>query len=155
MITENEKLNALRAVIAAECEARIAKDHELAAADVATWLVRHKRAAVIDGLSDLVCQWMEQRNDNHRVERILHTKPELKQWESMMRGVSETLGVPLWFLLQLEDKQAHQSLRVTEYIFRLRAAEAGATAEALKAEMECLLPVMEGHSDMTMGQARS
>ena len=40
MIDEHEKLDALRAIIAGECEVRFARNHKLTHGEVAEWLVR-------------------------------------------------------------------------------------------------------------------
>ena len=94
-MTWNEELNELRALIAAECDARITKEHRVDTSKVAEWLVRRKRTAVRAGLTDLVNQVMEQRNDDDRVKQVLRANPELEEPESVMRQMSQTLGIPL------------------------------------------------------------
>jgi hypothetical protein len=77
----NEKLDKLRAVIAAECDRRMTTHHRLDTADVAEWLLRNNCQAVIGGLADLVCQVIDQWNDDDTGERILRAKPELRELE--------------------------------------------------------------------------
>jgi hypothetical protein len=132
----------------------MARDHELAPDDVAQWLLRRKRSAVIDGLTGIVCQVMEQWNDDDKVGRVLRAKPDLEPLVPVMRQVSETLGVSLWYLLdKLDDEQSKRCLVVAHFIHKLREAEAVATLEAMKAAEDFLRPVMDGNPNMTVGQA--
>ena len=68
MITWNEKLKQLSAVISDECDARMAKDHEVVPAQIAEWLIQRHRARVIAALTDLVHQAMAQQNDEAETE---------------------------------------------------------------------------------------
>ena len=43
MITWNEQLKQLSAVISEECDARMAQDHEVVPAQIAEWLVQRQR----------------------------------------------------------------------------------------------------------------
>jgi hypothetical protein len=114
---ENENLTGLRAVTAPACDVRMKKDGEFGTAEVAQWLVRHKRTTVIEGLADLVCQAMDRWNDDDRVERVLRAKPDLEPLVPVMRQVSETLVVPPWYLLdKLDDQQPKRALAVAEAI---------------------------------------
>jgi hypothetical protein len=149
----DKKLEALRAVIAAECDDRMARDHKLTPADVAAWLVRHKRAAVIDGLTDLVCQVMEQWNDDDRVKRVLRAKPELRERESAIRQLSRTLGVPAWYLLEFGDERIVRCCDAAELIHALRIEEKIATRDAMIRAEEFLRPVTDGHPSMTVRDA--
>jgi hypothetical protein len=78
----DEKLNELRKVIATECDRRMMEDGQIVYHEVAKWLLCHQRKAVIDGLSDLVDDVMEQRE----VERLSF--------------VADKLHVPLRYLLK-------------------------------------------------------
>jgi hypothetical protein len=150
---ENEDLDALRAVIAAECNVRFARDHDLGPDEVAKWLVRRRRPAVIAGLTDLVSEVIEQLNDDARVEHVLRAKPELRQREPLMRGASGILGVPLWCLLELDDEKTEACLAAALFIHQLQMEESDATREAMKRVQEFLQPVMEGHLHMTVNEA--
>ena len=157
MIAWNEKLNALRAVIATECVARIRKDHKLNINDVAEWLLGTQRQAVIEGLTDLINQVIDQRNDDLRVKRLLGVSPDFKLEQSeRLRGArenAETLGIPLSYLLQLDLEKSKQCLETVCFISRLHVEESTAEAEAAQRQVEILRPVWDVHPDMTFGQA--
>jgi hypothetical protein len=110
---------------------------------------------VIDGLTDLVSQEMEQWNDDDRVGRVLRAKPELRgDFESAMHQASQTLGVPLWYLLdKLDEEQLQRSLAAADWIHELRIRETIAVRDAMKQAEEFLRPVTDGHPDMTVEQA--
>src|SRR5215471_10586325 len=130
MIDEHERLDALRALIAAECKARFAKDHDLGLAEVAEWLVRRRRPAVIAALTELVDEVIEQLNDDGRAESVLHARPELREREPAMRLTSETLGVPLWHLLEVDEETTAGCVLAAELVERLRMEESAAVLEA-------------------------
>ena len=140
-------------MIAAECDDRRKRDHRINSGDIAEWLVLHNRAAVIAGLSDLVCQVMEQRNDDKRVERVLRAKPELQPVEELLRQVSQALGVGLWYLLERDDERQQQCCAAAHLIHRLRSEEATASLEAMERFEEFVRPIMDGHPSMTVGEA--
>jgi len=148
-----ERLDALRTVIAGECDRRMTRDHGLGVDEVARWLLDHQRGAVTEGLTELVGQVMEQLNDDFRVRRVLQANPELEPLEDGMREVSKTLSVPLWFLLGLDERKQQQCCAAFLLIHQLRADENAATHEACTQAVECLRPVMEGNPGMTVGQA--
>jgi hypothetical protein len=109
MSTLNKQLKQLSAIISEECAVRMAKDRKVASDQIAEWLIQRHRARVVGGLSDLVCQAMEQRNDDVRVARVLRAKLELRRCEAEMRQISETLGVRFWYLLELDDEKSASS----------------------------------------------
>lgn len=153
MIDWNEKLDALRAIIAAECEARLASDHQCGQEEVAEWLVRRHRPAVIAALADLVGQVIEQLNDDARVERVLRFRPELREREPAMRLISKTLGVGCWHLLEQDDQTTAGCVLASEFIHSLREEEIEATLEAMKRLEEFIRPVTDGHPHMTVAEA--
>jgi hypothetical protein len=112
------------------------------------------------------------------IERVLHEKPEVRRWLKHAREDSEILGVPAWFLLTLNDEARRRSWwGALEIIHALRNDAEEATAEtqaiagvqtlneedeALVAEVEAkvladdldrLKPVLDGHPEMTIGEA--
>lgn len=144
-MNDDKNLEALRAAILAECDARWSRgDDQLDTSDVAAWLVRHKRAAVIDGLTDLVSQVIEQWNHDGDVREMLEAKPELQPLEGLMRPVSETLGVPLWHLLELGEERLVRCCAAAHFIHQLRIEVA---RDAIREEEEF------GRPNMTAGQA--
>jgi hypothetical protein len=150
----HEKLKVLRKVIAAECDRRIKKDHRFAGHEVAEWLIRRKRKAVIDGLADLVYQFVDQRNDDISVERVLRAKPELRVPERALRGISQALGVPLWFMLEKLDNETNAKCCAAAcLVSRLQAEEAIARLDMAIQLDELLAPICEGRPDMTVGEA--
>jgi hypothetical protein len=149
----NKNLDMLRAVISTECEDRIDRGDRLNTGQVAEWLVRHQPAAVAAALSDLVCQVMEQRNDNSRAARILRDSPGLAQRVSGLRQISQTLGVPLWYLLKLDDEKSCHCHAAAQFIHQLRAEADGAAAQALERLCEILRPVWDGRPNMTIREA--
>jgi hypothetical protein len=149
----NKSLKALKAAIAEECAARMQDDHSLNVGDVAKWLLANNQFLVEGALRDLTCQVMEQRNDDERVERILSQRPELSEEVSIFRVVSEALGVATWYLLRADDETTRSAFEAAELIHRLRGAELQAQADAMKHHGELLAPIMDGHPDMTVGEA--
>jgi hypothetical protein len=81
----NENLNALRAVIAEECNARMGKQLELNVDDIAERLLSHHRQDVIEGLTDLVNQYIEEYDDYVQCIAGFSAKPKLKQRETGRR----------------------------------------------------------------------
>jgi hypothetical protein len=148
-----EKLDALRKDIAAECELRMEREGKLSAKKVAEWLLRYRRAAVVDALQDLVCQVMEQSNDSDMVQGTLRAKPELRERAAGMRSISQTLGVPLWYLLQIDDETAEACVVADLLIHQLRIGEREAVLEGMKRVQEYVRPVTDGHPQMTLGDA--
>jgi hypothetical protein len=149
MTAWNKQLDALRAMIAAQCGLRMERDGKVSGREIAAWLLRHKRAAVIAALSDLVGQEMERRNDEDRVKHVLRVKPELRDRELPMRLASQTLNVPMSYLLQLDDETSEACFAADLLIHRLRLEESAATLEAMERTQELLRPV----NGMTIGEA--
>jgi hypothetical protein len=63
----NKNLNALRAIIARQCDQIFSWDALLVPAQLAEWLLYHQRDAVTEALIDLICQVHKQRCDRRRV----------------------------------------------------------------------------------------
>ena len=68
MITWNEQLKQLSAVISEEYDARMAKDHEVFPTQIAEWLIQRHRGRAVAALTDLVHQAMAQQNDEAETE---------------------------------------------------------------------------------------
>jgi hypothetical protein len=130
-------------------------DRKLNPEQVVDWLLRQQRKVAVGGLTDLVCQVMEQRNDYHSVKRILHAKPELQEYEGAMRHYSQTLGVPLWYLLKLlveKPERCYAAAAAAHLIHQLRVEGSAETLAAMEHLVERLRPVMDGHPGMTVGE---
>jgi hypothetical protein len=154
MVAFKEKLTALCAVIATECDARMRSNGKFGVKEVAEWFVQHKRPIVIEGLTDLIHHVMEQENDNDTVERVLRARPELRKRERALRLVSGTLDVPLWYLLdRLDDERVSQCCLAARLIVRLQAEESKARLDAWEAAEELIHPVTDGHPEMTEEEA--
>lgn len=100
-----------------------------------------------------MCQTMEQRNDDKRAERVLRAKPEPQPVEDLLRHVSQTLGIPLWYLLGLDDERRSQCCAAVQLIHNLRSEEFTAKVNEWDRFVELLRPVMDGHPSMTAGEA--
>jgi hypothetical protein len=153
MMVFDKKLNTLKAALRKECDTVIRRECRLDTKQVAEWALKQKRSLVIDALADIVCEQMEQRNDDDRVERILRRKPELRKVVPLFRSLSESLSIPAWYLLSIDYEIALSAFKAAELIAQLQAAEMRATADALEAHCERLAPVMDGHAEMTIGEA--
>jgi hypothetical protein len=93
---------------------------------------------------------MEQRNLEEALKRICSRLSELPNKALLIRQASETLGVPEWCY--------EAAASAYDAAVKLRAAEAlttadAMTADALKHHAERLAPVMDGHPEMTIGEA--
>lgn len=152
-MTLKENLIRLRSAISGECELRMNRDGRLCTHEVAVWIIRHKRKLALSGLADLVCQVMDRTKDEDMARRLLKRRPELREHEPEMRQISETLGVPLWYLLELPDEKARQAYGAACLIHELRAAEARAAIEAMQHLEELLRPALDGHPERTAGEA--
>jgi hypothetical protein len=130
----NEKLNELRKVIDAECRRRLAEDDDqFGDHDVAAWPLREERKAVIGGLSGLIAEVVEQWNDDIRVEQILRAKPELRDREKALRLVSQTISVPLWYLLgHLDEERLAECYAAARLVSRLQTEEVDVRLEEME-----------------------
>jgi hypothetical protein len=149
----NRNLTKLRSAMTDECALRMNRDHRLSPDEVAAWLIRDKRELTISGLADLVCQQMEHRSDDDRVRRVLQHRPELQEHEPGLRQISETLGVPLWWLLSLPVEETRPAYEAACLIYKLRADADQATLEAMQRFAELLGPAWDGHPERTAGEA--
>ena len=149
----NENIEKLKAVALEQCNTRMNATGTVNTSEIAAWLTRKNRPLVIDALADLVCQTMEQWNDDDRAARELKRRPDLRQLDESIRQVSRVLGVGRWYLLTLDGGELAQAYEATQLIHKLRAAEANATLEAMKRAEEFLRPVTDGHPDMTVADA--
>jgi hypothetical protein len=112
-----------------------------------------RRKETSDGLADIVDQVMAQDNDKSSVERILREKPELRQWEPDARQISETLGIPLSYLLDLDKEKSIECQAAATLIHQLRFEATQAAIAATKALEQLLQPVMTGPPEIKSGEA--
>jgi hypothetical protein len=149
--TEEQKLKDLRAVITAELGRRMGNGFNLN--EIAEWLIREKREATVEALEALIGDAVEKWNDDCSVQGILKRNPAMSELVPLMRMVSETLGVGVWYLLTLPDDGALEVCTAANLAWRLRADEDFARAKAFEAENELIEPVWKDHPEMTMGEA--
>ena len=70
-----------------------------------------------------------------------------------MRDGSEALGCPAWHLVTAPQIVQAAACDAAALIYALRAGADERVADAMKAHMERLWPVMEDHPEMTIGEA--
>jgi hypothetical protein len=70
MITWNEQLKQLSAVISEEYDARMAKDREVFPTQIAEWLIQRHRGRAVAALTDLIEAVMARQNAETEGERI-------------------------------------------------------------------------------------
>jgi hypothetical protein len=151
--TTARKLNDFRELIMAEFARRMGDD--FSPNEIAEWLINEKREATVEGLEALIVDALDRWNDQCSTHQMLKRNPNLSESVSLMRTVSETLGVGVWYLLTLPNDKAIEACKAAELAFRLRAAEDFARADALEAECELMEPVWKDHPEMNSGEARA
>ena len=77
--TWNKNLSALEAAIREQTDAAMNRNYQLNPEHIAQWATRHKRSLVVDALTDLVCQAMEQRNADEQLAQIPNFQVALRQ----------------------------------------------------------------------------
>jgi hypothetical protein len=170
MKPSNKHLKALRDLIVAQFEKGVKNSGSSVAeftkgrkgggclkSDIIAWLAENHREETMAALEDLVDQAVDRYNDELRVTDLLEENPALRDTLAKLRNASEETGVGTAYLLPLTRPDTlplvETVLDGVEIIDGVRCAEALMEAESSRAELDRVLPVIEGNPTMTMREA--
>jgi hypothetical protein len=143
----------LRNAIRAAAKQRFESQGAFAGDEIIEELLAADRDLVVAGLDAIVGEEVDRLNDEDTTEEFLVRYPLDPQLVDLYRMVSETLHLPLWYLLSRQRNIGEEARKASLFIQNTRIGEKQARMDALKQAVDRIEPICKDHPKITAGEA--